>query len=190
MQFTAYITRRESQQYEVPISRIAQIFAADIMPGHCHNYASRCNVSRIAPDTTNYTPHSSSHIMRLLPDPLPTSSQFIFHGYPAGILESFLLQAASCNASQPDVATSSENRTPFHSGAEFPSTALIDASIRRIHKDHTTSGNMEASIFGSRPVIRTSLNFRDNLSTGVTSSAGGDEISRVSKSGRRGARYD
>lgn len=218
MQFVAYITRRELQQhskYDVPISRIAQIFAADVMPQHCGDYASRCAVSNLAMDTMNSTSRPTTHPVPLIPAALPASSQFTFHGYRAGVLESFLLQAASSD-SQPEAVvqttchpvitssvppygpstpyTSPRSITPPTSGAKFPSPKLIDASIRRIHKNkntgwaattvqsrakissaiqpsHQASGSNSGSpfSFASLPVvIKTPLRFRSSTSSSAS----------------------
>lgn len=103
MHFTAYITGQQHLKYEVPISRIAQIFTADIIPSHCQNYAAQCAVSRVPADVMTCIPRPASgsiHNTPLSRHPSPTSlSQFVFHGYPAGILESYLLEI-QCSSSR------------------------------------------------------------------------------------------
>lgn len=98
MSFTAYITGQEGQksEYKVAILRIAQIFAADIMPVHCQNYAAKCATPRVPVDVMAFHPRPASDTISISPlahSSSPTSySQYTFQGYPAGILESYLLQ--------------------------------------------------------------------------------------------------
>lgn len=131
MQFTAYITRNELeggvQKYDSPIARIAQIFASDVMPFHCKNYAERCAKSGVEPDLVTVIPRPASS-RNLIPPAMSTSYQYRFHGYHPGILESFLLHLSSSTNSIPH----SLSVGLAHPGIPHP--ALVDKSINRIHE--------------------------------------------------------
>lgn len=100
MQFVAYLTRREVEQhapeYHSPVARIAQLFAADVMPLHSTNYIARCIASGVDADISapNLIQPDQSPLA-LIASPEAQSSQYIFNGYHPGHLEAFLLQERS-----------------------------------------------------------------------------------------------
>lgn len=117
MQINAYITSRDTGRHNVPISRIVQIFAEDILPSQCIDYASRCIVSGMAADITNQTIYAPLDPTQLLPTPATAhSSHLLFRGYRTGAMESFL-------------------RPPILRIPGAASVELVDASGRRIHRE-------------------------------------------------------
>ena len=117
MQINAYITSRDISRHDVPISRIVQIFAEDILPSQCLDYASRCIVSGMAADIINQTIYAPLDPTRLLPTPITAhSSHLLFRGYRAGAMESFL-------------------RPPLLRVPGAASVELVDASGRRIRRE-------------------------------------------------------
>jgi hypothetical protein len=97
MEFTAYITRDEIEQhapkFDAAIARMAQIFAADIMPHHSKNYKAKCTSSSVATDTAVIASRvASMQTPLLIPPALFASSMYTFQGYHPGYLESFLLR--------------------------------------------------------------------------------------------------
>lgn len=99
MQFTAYLTRSEVEafapQFDAPIARIAQIFAAEVMPIHSTNYIVRCIASRVDADIATHTMRPDVSPPVLIAAPETQSAQYTFNGYHPGHLEGFLLQSAA-----------------------------------------------------------------------------------------------
>ena len=134
MQFTAYLPRTEidlhTLDYAVPISRIAQIFAADIMPKHSRLYAARCTASGVDTDKVTMTSWPLSNGTPILvPPALTTTSQYTFHGYHPGLLESFLLQPSF---TLPVVSRAGAISSPIPG---VPSDHQLNSALKRIRID-------------------------------------------------------
>jgi hypothetical protein len=157
MQFLAYVTHDEIEQhapvFDVPISRIAQIFAADIMPQQSKNYDAKCATSYVDADRAVLASRAASSGTRLLiPRPLSTSSTYTFQGYRPACLEAFLLQpiynnvvAPHANAAPQADTAPSTNQGDFRHKA-FPLPSVVDREILRISKRRTCEPSSKAAL--------------------------------------------
>lgn len=134
MEFTAYITRDEIEQhapkFDAAIARMAQIFAADIMPHHSKNYRAKCTSSSVATDTAVIASRvASMQTPLLIPPALSASSMYIFQGYHPGYLESFLLRPIYNTIIAPHSNGAIRAKSVKQS---LPSPAVIDRAIDQI----------------------------------------------------------
>ncbi|KIM76721.1 hypothetical protein PILCRDRAFT_12592 [Piloderma croceum F 1598] len=136
MQFTAYITRSEVEKhapmFDAAVSRIAQIFAADVMPQQSRNYDAKCAMSYVDVDKAAAVSRGTSKEAPLLvPPALFTSSTYVFQGYHPGYLESFLLRPLYNTVvglrANPTAHTKIDYRTKG-----LPSPSTINKAILRI----------------------------------------------------------
>jgi hypothetical protein len=137
MQFTAYVTRFEIEQhapmFDAAVSRIAQIFAADIMPHQCKNYEVKCATSYVDMDKAVLVSRGTSKATPLLISPaLLTSSSYTFHGYYPSYLESFLLQPLYNTVAVLHVKAVARANTVDFRTKSLPSPSVIDKAIKRI----------------------------------------------------------
>ncbi|KAF7968027.1 hypothetical protein HWV62_32160 [Athelia sp. TMB] len=157
MQINAYITNREMHRYADPISRIVQIFAADILPSQCYDYASRAAGSGLAADIFRQTIRTPFDPTRLLPKPTKLSSILIFSGYRPGALESFLQPQLVSSASRiptsrappKEVVRLSPSATALrkHVRVQPPpqSIDVAETSVRVTHRERMALDQREAS---------------------------------------------
>lgn len=133
MQFMAYLTRSEVEaftpQFDAPIAWMAQVFAAEVMPRHSTNYIARCITSRVDADIVPAQMLRPDVSTYLIAPPEAHSSQYIFHGYHPGYLESLLLQRASSRAAVKAPRLRNETAAP---SAYHPSPGVF-------HRPHPTS---------------------------------------------------
>jgi hypothetical protein len=136
MQFTAYITRDEVEQhsptFDAAISRIAQIFAADVMPQQCKNYEAKCSISYAESNKAVLVNRAAStRTPLLMPPALFNSSMYTFRGYHPGYLESFLLQPIY-NSLVARSDNTVHGMSTDHRTRGFPLPAVIDKAIRQL----------------------------------------------------------
>ena len=150
MQLLAYVTRDEIEQhapvFDVPISRIAQIFAADIMPQQSKNYDAKCAASYVDADHAAVVSQATSPRTRLLiPHPLSTLSTYAFQGYRPGCLEAFLLQPIYNDVATPHADTAPNVNQGDYRCRLFPLPSAVDRDILQISKQHMCKPSNKAA---------------------------------------------